>query len=270
MDGYIKFFRSILDWRWFRDPAVAHLYTYLLLRASYTEMDWHDIAIGKGQLITSRHTLSVETGLSEKVVRRCLKALEKTGEISIKPTTHYTLITICKYAEYQMCNLSQELVNNGPSEDQQESNDGPAKDQQRATIKERKKERKQQDCYNIQVLDFEFVDPALKDAFAKWLKYKKDQFDFQYKSMESLRSCYNKLAKLAGNDSITAMAVVDQSIANSWKGLFDINDNKNGNNKKEPISTRILQDAATAAEFSRQLDNERRANLCGRDSEEIW
>ena len=28
MEGYIKIFRKKLEWRWFRDPSVAHLFEY--------------------------------------------------------------------------------------------------------------------------------------------------------------------------------------------------------------------------------------------------
>jgi|GEM_PF-612868 len=102
MEGYIKLFRLMLEWRWFRDPAVAHLFVYLLLRANYFDANWRGITIMRGQLVTSRQTLSIETGLTEKVIRRCLKALVRTGEISIKSTSQYTLITITKYSEYQV------------------------------------------------------------------------------------------------------------------------------------------------------------------------
>ncbi len=101
MEGYIKLFRNMLEWRWFRDPSVAHLFTYLLLRVNYSDAEWKGITIRRGQLITSRNTLAHETGLTEKVVRRCLTTLVRTGEISVRTTSQYSLITICKYAEYQ-------------------------------------------------------------------------------------------------------------------------------------------------------------------------
>lgn len=128
MNGFIKLFRMMLVWRWFRDPSVAHLFTYLLLRANYSDAEWKDITICRGQLITSRYTLSKETGLSEKVIRRCLKALVKTGEISIQTTSQYSLITVCKYTEYQ---------GEGDVVDQEVASKGPAKGQRKAINKER-------------------------------------------------------------------------------------------------------------------------------------
>ena len=127
MEGYIKAYRRMLEWCWFRDPAVSHLFIYLLLRANYYDADWRGITISRGQLITSRYTLSIETGLKEKVVRRGLKALEKTGEIHVKSTSQYSLITICNFSEYQ-CDensIGQQRANIGPAKGQQRASKGP-------------------------------------------------------------------------------------------------------------------------------------------------
>lgn len=130
MEGYIREYRKIMQWRWYHDIAVAHLFRHLILSANYTTADWQDITISRGQLVTSRQKLAYETGLTEKMVRRCLKALEKTGEIQLQSSNKYTLITICKYSEYQ---------GTGDSIGQHRANTGPAEGLQRATIEEGKK-----------------------------------------------------------------------------------------------------------------------------------
>ena len=296
MEGYIKLFRLILNWRWFRDPAIAHLFVYLLLRATYADAEWRDITIKRGQLVTSRDTLIHDTGLTESMVRRGRRVLRRTGEIQTKSTNQYTLITITKYDEYQgnICNGNQTT-----------SSEEPRVNQQMTTRKEYKNRRKQQPnsplppsggdrsdddgdavickdtgsvaevssslidtCYNG--YDFSFVDTSYENVFFRWLRYRKEQFKFLYKSQDSLQTCYTKLVKLAGNDPLKAMAIVEQSIANSWKGLFELNDFKNGTNTQQSIGDRIRRDAAKAAEFSRKLDQERRANVCSGDSTEVW
>ncbi len=133
MEGYIKDYRKKLSWRWFQDPPVAHLFEYLLLRANFSDVAWRDTIIKRGQLISSRRTISEETGLKEKVVRRCLSALKRTGEISIVTNNQYSLITINKYSEYQ----------GETNEESQRKADGrPTTGQQRATKEEYKKDEK--------------------------------------------------------------------------------------------------------------------------------
>lgn len=133
MEGYILEHRKIMQWQWYKDIAVAHLFRHLILRANYINAAWKGIIINRGQLVTSRQTLSFETGLTEKVVRRCLKVLVRTGEISIKTTNQYTLITICNYSEYQAVKSE---GNNGMA------SKGPRKDQRKATNKEREENNK--------------------------------------------------------------------------------------------------------------------------------
>lgn len=123
MEGYVRLYRKIILWQWYRDIAVAHLFRHLILCANYTASNWQGITVSRGQLVSSRQKLAYETGLTEKVVRRCLKVLEKTGEIQLQHTNKYTLITICKYSEYQSDEsaVSQQRAINGPAEGRQES-----------------------------------------------------------------------------------------------------------------------------------------------------
>jgi len=90
------------------------------MTANFCDKEWHDITILRGQLVTSRQRLALETGLTEKVVRRCLKSLEKTGEIIVQSTNKYSLITVCHYSDYQgdMSNKGQQRTGKGPSDGQ--------------------------------------------------------------------------------------------------------------------------------------------------------
>ncbi len=116
MVGYIKLFRSITQWLWYTDFQVCHLFIHLILTANFYDSEWQEITILRGQLVTSRLRLAKETGLSEKVVRRCLKSLEKTGEIFVEPTNKYSIITIRHYADYQgdVLKSGQQRANRGP------------------------------------------------------------------------------------------------------------------------------------------------------------
>ncbi len=101
MASFITVDRKILKWEWYQDVNVFHLFLYLLLRANWEDGNWRGKAIKRGQLITSRATLSKDTGLTERQVRGTLDKLKTTNEVSIKATNKYTLITICKYDTYQ-------------------------------------------------------------------------------------------------------------------------------------------------------------------------
>lgn len=72
--------------------------------------------------------------------------------------------------------------------------------------------------------EFSFIESEeMRVIFLEWLDYKKKTHKFSYKSESHLQVAYNELLKLSGNDPDQARAVVNQSIANGWKGLFPYN-----------------------------------------------
>ena len=80
---------------------MVHLFIHLLISANNEDGEWRGIQIKRGQLITGRKSLNEGTGISEQKIRTCLKRLENTKEITIQSTNQYSIITICKYDNYQ-------------------------------------------------------------------------------------------------------------------------------------------------------------------------
>jgi hypothetical protein len=93
--------RQILNWEWYTDVNTAHLFIHCLLRANWVDVNYRGIKIKRGQFITSREKLSVETGLTEQQVRTALKHLLATNEITKQNCISYSIITVKKYDEYQ-------------------------------------------------------------------------------------------------------------------------------------------------------------------------
>ena len=52
--GYVKVFRSFLDWEWFQKPEMVQLWLYLLLKANHREKEWQGRTIRRGQLFAGR------------------------------------------------------------------------------------------------------------------------------------------------------------------------------------------------------------------------
>jgi DNA-binding HxlR family transcriptional regulator len=77
--------------------------------------------------------------------------------------------------------------------------------------------------------DFSFVGAELREAFEAWLAYKKTRRE-RYKTQRSLELCYENLEKFSGGDPAAALAVVEQSMANSWAGMFPL---KNAQNRQK-------------------------------------
>ena len=130
--SYIKLHRKILEWEWYTDANTYRLFTHLLYRANFKSNRWMGIDILPGQLVIGRKELARELKLSEQEIRTSLSKLKSTSEITIKSTNKFSIVTICKWEDYQM-NTKEDQPTDQPT-DQQSSN------QQSTTLKERERE----------------------------------------------------------------------------------------------------------------------------------
>ena len=139
LGGYIKIHRQLLGWEWFDHPEMVQLWIYLLLKANYQPSDWHGIIIPRGSLITTLATISNDTGISIQTLRTCMTRLKSTNEITSKSTNKYTIITICKYEDYNLAEITINKQNNKQLNNQSTNK----KERSKEYIKERKEEEKE-------------------------------------------------------------------------------------------------------------------------------
>ena len=141
MNGFIKVHRQLQQWEWYTDSESVHFFIHCILMANWKPKKWQGKEIKRGQFITSLQNLSMQTGMSVKQVRKRIKRLEDTGEITSKGTNKYTIITVCKYDTYQ-------TIEN--EEGNQKTNKGQSKGNQRATTEEGKEVKKVKEVYPFQ------------------------------------------------------------------------------------------------------------------------
>jgi len=137
MSTWVKLYRKINEWEWYKESEMVHLFLHLILSANHKEGKWKGITIEKGQLVTGRKQLSLETGISERTIRTCINRLKSTSEIALKTTNKFSIITICKYDDYQ-ANIFETDQQNDQLTDQQLTSKRPTNDQQLTTNKNNK------------------------------------------------------------------------------------------------------------------------------------
>lgn len=98
---FAVFFRKIFDWEWYTDSNTFHLFFHCIMRANHKPNSYQGIPLKRGQFVTGRKKLSVETGLSEQQIRTILKRLQSTNEITIRSNYRNSIITVNNYDEYQ-------------------------------------------------------------------------------------------------------------------------------------------------------------------------
>ena len=137
MEGWVKLHRKLIQWEWYQESNMVHLFIHLLLSANHKDGNWKGIDLVRGQLVSGRNKLSEQTGISSQSIRTCLNRLISTSEITIKPTNKYSIITICNYEDYQINNNDTNQPANQPANQQLTINQ-PTTNQQLTTNKKEK------------------------------------------------------------------------------------------------------------------------------------
>ena len=101
--GFIKLYRCLINWDWYKNPSTFKVFIHYLLVANYSDLYSKKLKllIKRGQLVTSVKKTAEETGLKIHNVRLAHEHLQQTGEITIQTTSKFSIITINNYEKFQ-------------------------------------------------------------------------------------------------------------------------------------------------------------------------
>ena len=127
--GYVKLWRSMLDWEWYHDVPVRNLFLHLMITVNRIEKRWQGEVILPGSMVTSIGNLAAGSGLSDQQVRTALGKLKSTGEITDVATNRFRVVSLVNWAEYQVVDSDQQASNkpiNRPVTGDQQTGNRPA------------------------------------------------------------------------------------------------------------------------------------------------
>lgn len=141
--GFALFHRKIMDCGFYKDSQAVHLWFHLVMKATHKSIvqstEFGDMAIGRGQMITGRNKLVLETGIEADRVQYLLKKFVRMDMIRTESNKKFTLISIVNYDEYQANFVptdSQQIPNATPYAARNAVEVVPADSQQIPTYKE--------------------------------------------------------------------------------------------------------------------------------------
>ena len=121
-DGYIKLWRKSLRSPILQNRTLWTFWTWCLLKATHTPhsffVGYQEIHLESGQFVYGRMSASVELNFSERECRTCMKKLEKFGNLTIKTTNRYSIVSICNWDTYQFTDTDERPAD-CPANDQQ-------------------------------------------------------------------------------------------------------------------------------------------------------
>lgn len=161
LSGYVKVYRKLINWGWYKDPVVKCVFFHFLFTASFRDMPWQDRVIQRGQLVTSYGRLAEDLGFTIQQVRTAIKKLKSTGEITSETTNKYTIITVVNWDNYQSTDTDTTFESTQCATNEQQSNNNQItiNQQHRKNVKNVKEEK------NI------CATRKLPDGFSDWESY---------------------------------------------------------------------------------------------------
>ncbi len=230
MAGWFLVGRDLKDhWVWkIKEPFDRRsAWIDLLMLANFT--DFKTVYRGeivqrkRGDVNTSIRYLAQRWGWDKRKVNRYLMALESDGMVSVNSTTDGTTITIENYSKWQDMRTTNSTTDGTTYSTTDGTTSAP---HDKEDIKKTKKKGKRNNN-KVAAPASEFYSGQQED-----LKQALIDFEVMRKSINkpmtdrARQLLLNKLTKLAGENTDLKIAILEQSIMNSWQGVFPIKEGK--------------------------------------------
>lgn len=196
------------------------------------------VHLDPGQFVFGIHKAGREIGATPRQVRTCLHTLKILGNLTIKPTNKFSIISINNWDTYQQT----ETLNDNQSD-------------KRVTNKRQANDNKQEhkNNKNIRIERGNGVPDWIPAEI--WADFK--EFRIRKKAPLTARAIKGIVTKLdslrlAGNDP---ESVLEQSIVQGWAGVFEIKkDFKKSNNSTRSEKVAASMDIMARREYERQRE----------------
>ena len=244
--GWIKLYRQLQDcWIWLdKEPFDKRsAWVDLLLTANHSDkkilFNGELITVKRGQILTSVRKLSAKWKWSVNKVYRFINLLEDDEMLQKESDKERTLITIVKYDDYQLSDMSCESTNESTygatNETPNESTDGTTYEsadesadesqnkniKNNKNVKNEKKERKGQAVYYPN-------DELLNNAFKEFLTMR-NKIKKPLATKQALTRMMNKIEKLSCGDNDLAIKILNQSTDHCWQDVYELKSDSGGN-----------------------------------------
>ena len=207
MQGWFKLSRNILDWQWYRDINTTKLFIHLLLLSAVSPVALMGEELERGQLLTTVRQLSEGSGLTPKAVTCALNKLKKSGEIKVRTTNRYSVITVVNYEGFQSDGGQAKAK---PKQDRGHTLGWPGEN-----IPNNKNIRNKEIEETWPLSD---LSAELRPATVKWLNYKRERNQaYGNTGLSTLCNKIQKFADKAGSSEVVRL--IEESISNNWQGI---------------------------------------------------
>ena len=166
--------------------------------------------------------------LPKKYQAQALDAVLAYGLDGVEPTDADGVIQAIFALIRPQIDANNKRYTNGKKGAEHGAKGGRSKQEQEQAPKPKPQPKPKTDAIS-KVLE-EIPDSKAREVVVRWLDYKRS-IGNTYRTAQGVRAMIEKLNDLSGGNVEVAGAIVEQSIANNWKGLFELKQQKkNGAN----------------------------------------
>ena len=107
--SWIKLYRNLLYSPIFENEKGLKIWIWCLLKASHENRNQlvgqQIVALKKGQFVFGRKKAAEELKMTESIIYKYIKLLEKLEMISMESNNKFSVVTVAKWEDYQIENL---------------------------------------------------------------------------------------------------------------------------------------------------------------------
>lgn len=182
MEGYVKLHRQLIESTQFADPIRLKIWIWCLIKANHkkrvvplkTGKGYTTVTVKRGQFIFGRNKASEELNVPPSTLLRHMEKLQQEKAINIRSDNQYSVITICKYEEYQ----SLEELNEQPMDNQRTTN-GLASDTNKNDNNE-KNDKKKKVSFAVSPLSSEQTGEIYNSVKQSFLELYANEYQTEY------------------------------------------------------------------------------------------
>lgn len=245
-EGYFKLYRKILDSQIFAHQTGLKIWIWCLAKANHKKKSF-PIKLGKGESIVTvsvgqflfgRLKAEEELNIDGSAIYRWMKKLEEMEMISIESNSHYSVVTILNWEDYQQQIVKDEQpMNSQRTTIEQPMNSHCTTDEQPLNTTKNDKNYKNDKNKEIE-FNFEFLEnDSLKLPFMDWFNYKQST-EHKFTNQASIEASFKQLKTLSSKSVVKSIEIVTNSIAGQYKNLY-LADSKHSEQDNLPLGAKL-------------------------------
>lgn len=248
MSGYVRIHRSLIGHPSFRNDAEAMAFAWMVMRASWrpcrVRYKEHPINLDRGQLAISVRDFAAAMDRDKAWIERLLKRLKSEAMIETAAETGVTVVTICKYDEYQSDGATSETASETP----RETGARQGRDTEQRT-EEGKKEREETNVSSARgrraAVDFPCPDGVGAEHWRDFLANRKAKR--LTNSATAYQGILRSLAELS-NEEWPPGRLVQHAAERGWGSINEPRDRRSNHNGRKPQSDHRWGSTVAAAD----------------------